>query len=189
MANIIMKDGKPVAITCPVCNKNRAIAEFRDAGGWLDKCKKCQTDEWVLMYVNKPKDASWDDVYMDPCVPTIGHCQGGHWTNRWDGGRWVFSGQTCFACNGTGKQTYRDVLRNASYWEWDALKAVMADEASARDEHCPVYKDGATRAQCDQCSKDHDPDHTPCMEQEMHEEEGLEISEQELDLGVDVSEF
>jgi len=138
MANIIERDGVPVAITCPVCQKNRAISDFRDNGAWLMMCKSClekrQKDEWVLQRVNKPESKGWDDVAMDPCVSTRGLCRNGEWTNRFENGEPIFKGLYCVQCEGKGVQTYRDVLRNASYNEWDAYRACMADEPETDSE-------------------------------------------------------
>lgn len=140
MANIIKnRDGKPVALKCPVCLKNKPIQEFVDftytdeegkkRTQWHTQCEKCQKDAWVLSIVNKPNDKDWDDVCPthDPCIPHHGVCSGGAWTNKFLNGEPVFNGHECVACNGTGKQTYRDRLRNASYWEWIDHKAAEAE--------------------------------------------------------------
>ena len=194
MATIIKnRQGVPVAITCPVCGKNKPIKDYQTVDGWADRCSKCKKDEWVLMYVDKPESASWDDVYMEPCVPHHGLCEGGKWTNRFENGKPVFTGQTCYACKGLGKQTYRDVLRNASYWEWDAYNVCMKDEqgdvmltdkqmqqADTRCQVCGIKPLIINDGVCANCKDD--PELVDAMNNHGQDEE-------KLDLGVDLGVF
>jgi len=114
-----IKDGKLVALQCPVCNRSRHPNAFRgntaEEHGWFGKCSSCR------------------DAHDK--VEDCGACSG---TGRYTPysvhhGTYVDRGE-CYRCKGKGWITQSDVNRNGSYDSWSAAQAMHGDMHTTPEE-------------------------------------------------------